>query len=203
MRSNYQSSVKICKHRLGRALLYVLDTYEDDAEVDTYISWISSEKKQKLYAPVLSRYQEMNFVTPSQPGYKIKMRYKSALVSLWASEEDAAWLVKGSWYDLQDIIESWETNGLDQTLSFWGEKAWNLSDFDLSILKGGLEYIPEWLREEFSESFNSLEDVLNIDISSISTINEESIGNALDSAEWKIQDLLEQNFWWALRQFSQ
>jgi len=185
------------------ALFYVLDTYESQDEVNNYIATLSAQTKADVYDKVLSKYQSMNFVSADDPAYTKKMRYKHALVELWLEQEDIQRLVASSWYDLQDILESEGTQWLQETVKFVWENASKLSPSDLSLLKGGLDYIPEGLLEEFSESFDTLWDILDIDFSKVSEINTDSVWNALDQAEWKIQDLLEDNFWSTLDKFTQ
>ncbi len=185
------------------ALFYILDTYEDQSKVDSYISWLSEDSKTDLYDYVLWKYQQMNFVSPSDSNYNKKMRYKSALVSLWVSTTDSQRLVASSWYDLQDIVESENAAWLEQTVRFLWNNIDKLSESDVSILKGWLDYIPEGLLEEFSGSFDQLGDILDIDFSQISEINSDSIWNALDGAEEKIQDLLEENFGGTLQKLTQ
>jgi hypothetical protein len=75
------------------AILYVLDTYENQNEVDSYISSMSDDKKIAVYNDVLSLYQEMNFISPDDLEYERKMRYKKALVTLNVDELNSQRLV--------------------------------------------------------------------------------------------------------------
>jgi hypothetical protein len=60
----------------------------------------------------------MNFVEASgnYENYKRKIFYKKALILLSSSETDTQRLIQSSAYDLQDIIESQSTNGINETL---------------------------------------------------------------------------------------
>jgi len=184
------------------ATLYVLDTYEQDVDVENYLKSLSDGNKQEVYPEILSVYQEMNFVGPGSWEYERKMRYKSALVTLDVNPENSQRLVAVTGYDLQDIIDSGSSEWLAQTLEFINSNVDWLNPENLNILKWWLDYIPEWLLEEFSENFNSLWDILDIDFGKLQNINSWTIGEVLDSTDDAIQNFLDENVGWLLDQFS-
>jgi len=184
------------------ATLYVLDTYEHEEDVENYLNSLSESKKQEVYPNILSVYQKMNFVSPDSWEYERKMRYKSALVTLDVNPENSQRLVAVTGYDLQDIIDSGNSEWLTQTLEFINSNVDWLNPKNLNILKWWLDYIPEWLLEEFSENFNSLWDILNIDFNSLQDINSRTIGDVLDSTDNAIQNFLDENVGWLLDQLS-
>jgi len=64
------------------ALFYVLDTYESDNDVVEYILKMDDEQKTKVYDSILSKYQDINFISGKSAIYKKKLRYKKALILL-------------------------------------------------------------------------------------------------------------------------
>lgn len=184
------------------ATLYVLDTYQEQEDVNQYFNSMSQKDKIKVYDDVLSAYQEMNFVSPGDNEYETKMRYKKALVSLDVDNWNTQRLVVTAAYDLQDIIDSWNTEDLSTTLWFINKHVESLDSDNLNVLKWGLNYVPEGLLNEFSESFNSLWEVLNINFSTIKTVNSGTIGDILDSADSAIKWFLDDNVGGLIQQFS-
>ena len=184
------------------ATFYVLDTYEDQRDIELYIAGLSDSKKQKIYSDVLSEYQEMNFVSANDEAYAKKMRYKEALVLLDVNDENTQRLVASSAYDLQDMLDSRNTAKIWNTLSFIEDNINQLDAQNLDIVKNWLDYIPEDLQNEFSESFNSLWDILNIDFSQIKNVNSNTLWDVLDSTDAAIQNFLDDNVWWLIEQFS-
>lgn len=184
------------------AILYVLDTYQDDEDVHTYISSLSLDTRERVYPDVLSRYQDINFISSLDAAYETKLRYKKALVNLDVNQENSQRLVLTSAFDLQDIIDSWSTRWLKETLQFIQVNAASLDRENLNILKWWLDYIPEGLLEEFSENFNALWKILNIDFSQIQNINSWTFWEVLDTTDRVIQDFLEENVGGLLNQFS-
>lgn len=184
------------------AILYVLDTYQDDEDVHTYISSLSLDTRERVYPDVLSRYQDINFISSLDAAYETKLRYKKALVNLDVNQENSQRLVLTSAFDLQDIIDSWSTRWLKETLQFIQVNAASLDRENLNILKWWLDYIPEGLLEEFSENFNALWKILNIDFSQIQNINSWTFWEVLDTTDRVIQDFLEENVGGLLDQFS-
>jgi UDP-N-acetylmuramyl tripeptide synthase len=66
---------------------------------------LSDIEKSEYYKDVLSRYQELNFVTPDNPElFEEKMRLKEILINLSNQDEDA--LVRYSLYDLKYAINN-------------------------------------------------------------------------------------------------
>jgi len=184
------------------AIFYVLDTYEDYRDVDTYISSLSPDTREQVYPDVLSRYQEINFVSSLDTAYYTKLRYKKALIDLDVNSENSQRLVVTSAFDLQDIIDSWSTQWLGETLNFIQGNASSLDSENLNILKWWLDYIPEGLLEEFSDNFNTLWEILNIDFSQIQNINSWTFWEVLDTTDQAIQNFLEENVGGILDQFS-
>lgn len=184
------------------AILYVLDTYESTQDINRYIATMSESEKKKVYDTVLSVYQEMNFVSPSDDVYSRKMNYKRALIALDSEGKNSQRLINAAWYDLQDILESGNTQWLEDTIEFLQNNIQKLDEENIFLLKGGLQYIPEELLEEFWNSFQQLGEILNIDISNLQNINPSKIGNALDTVDGAIQNFLDENVGWLLQQIS-
>jgi hypothetical protein len=130
------------------------------------------------------------------------MRYKKALVTLNVDELNSQRLVVTAWYDLQDMLESGNTQWVEETVSFIQDNIKGMNPENLSLLKWWLEYIPAWLLEEFSESFDSLWEILNIDFSQVKNINSGTIWDVLDSADSTIKGFLDDNVGGLLEQFS-
>jgi excinuclease UvrABC helicase subunit UvrB len=100
------------------------------------------DKKIAVYNDVFSLYQEMNFISPDDLEYERKMRYKKALVTLNVDELNSQRLVVTAGYDLQDMLESGNKQGIKDTVSFIQDNVQGMNPENLSLLKGGLEYIP-------------------------------------------------------------
>lgn len=186
------------------ALLYKLDTSKSYESVSEYIESLSESKKKDLYNDVLSKYQSMNVISwEDTAAYNKKLFYKRALIDLSPDSTDTKRLLESSVYDLQDIVDSGSTEWLTSTLHLLNDNSSLISDVDMSFLQGGLEYIPEDLLEEFKSSFGQLEDILDIDFSRLKNINSDSIWNALNEADWAIQNFLEDNVWGLLKKVTQ
>lgn len=175
-------------------ILYELDNADDFLKIEAQIEKIDDTKKQEVYNAVLSKYQSMNFIGAGDyQAYKRKIFYKKALITLSTDSVDTQRLVQSTAYDLQDIVESENTIGVSETLALLYENKQALGDIDMSFLSGWLEYLPVELLEEFKANFWSLSDIFNIDMSSIKNIDSDWVGDLLDAADKKIQDLLEKN----------
>lgn len=184
------------------ALLYVLDTYESQEDINTYISSLPDSKKIKVYDSVLAAYQEMNFISSEDEQYARKIKYKEALVLLNVDEENSQRLIASTAYDLQDIIDAGNSIKLSETLKFLEENAPSLSNENRDILKWGLQYIPEDLLQEFWANFDTLWNILNIDFSQIKNVNAGSLWDILDTTDTAIQNFLDDKVWDLLDQFS-
>lgn len=176
-------------------ILKELNTTDNFETVENKIDTLKIKNKKKVYNAVLSKYQSMNFVEASgnYENYKRKIFYKKALILLSSSETDTQRLIQSSAYDLQDIIESQSTNGINETLEILSANKEILWDFDMSFLSGGLEYLPEGLLQEFKTSFWDISDIFNIDTSSIKDINTDSVSDLLNEADGVVQGFLDKN----------
>jgi len=182
---------------------YVLNTYEQDKDVDSYIAGLWNKQKIKVYSHIFSIYQKMNFISADSEAYERKLRYKQALIDLDVDSENSSRLILTSWFDLEAITESWWSKWLSDTIKFLWKNIEKLPQADVSLLQGGFDSIPDGLLDEFSESFQELWDMLNIDISKIGDIDTDTIWDTLDSADKKLQEILENNFWSTLDKLSQ
>jgi hypothetical protein len=100
-----------------------LNTTDNFETVENKINNLSEKSRKKVYNAVLSKYQSMNFVGASgnYESYKRKLFYKKALISLSDNVIDTKRLIQSTAYDLQDIVESKNTNGIRETLMLLSE----------------------------------------------------------------------------------
>ena len=97
-------------------ILYELDTADQYVKVEKLLIKVSDSKKESVYKAVLSRYQDVNFITSRDyEMYKRKVFYKKALIYL-ADDYDKEALVRSSAYDLQDILQSGNNDLISETL---------------------------------------------------------------------------------------
>jgi len=184
------------------AILYVLDSYENQRDIDAYIASMSQDKKEAVYNNVLSEYQKINFVSPQSEEYARKIRYKKALISLNIDNNNSDRLITRTWYDLQDILQTWSDAWLQQTITLLRDNIDRLSSQEISLIRWDINSIPKWLLDEFSNSFDDLWEILNVDFSKLGNVNDLDIWSTLDAADGAIKNFLDENVGWFLEKFS-
>ncbi len=183
-------------------ILYELDTAQEYENIEKLLIKIPENKKGSIYTAVLSKYQSMNFISARDyEFYKRKIFYKRALVFL-ADYEDKQQFIESSMYDLQDILETGDLLGIQESLSFLQENTDIIQNIDASFLQDSIENIPSALKDEFRDSLESIRDIFqwDVDISpkDITHITKDGL-NTIDS--W-IQDFLDKNLWETLEKIS-
>lgn len=129
-------------------------------DIDAIISEVagySVDAQQKIYNFIYQKYQDLNFVKPDDIKlYELKIRYKKLLISLDADGYNAQRLIETSVYDLEFISKQEIMDGLEGTLELFQNNADILEKNNISLPQLNFDYIPEGLRQEFSENFSSI-----------------------------------------------
>ena len=124
-------------------------------EIQEILDTVSSSEKDELYAAVLSKYQNINFIKARDyEFYKRKVFYQKTLAFLW-SDEDTQVLVRSSVYDLQDMLEIGDVSAMSDTLWFLSEHKDVLPEIDSSFLTESLSWIPKGLQGEFMDQLDN------------------------------------------------
>ena len=168
-------------------VLYELDNGKDFGKIEKLISWLSDENKGFLYEEVTAKYQKLNFVDYSDENlYKSKLFYKKVLLLL-ASPINKENLIKYSVFDFKDILKSWDTKNLQETISLLSENKDFLKNLDSDFLNTiNLELIPNDLKEIFKDNFEGLKWIFGDnfsdfdDLDSLEEKAKEKIGETLD-----------------------
>lgn len=180
-------------------ILYELDTADQYVKVEKLLIKVSDSKKESVYKAVLSRYQDVNFITSRDyEMYKRKVFYKKALIYL-ADDYDKEALVRSSAYDLQDILQSGNNDLISETLWFLLEQKETLSRIDTSFLQEDFSLLPEWLKAQFQNDFSDIGDMFDIDFQSIPVKPQE----ILDNIDKGIQNFLDENAGALIEKFAQ
>lgn len=190
-------------------IIHELNTNSDYEVVAGLLSDVSEGQKKAVYDAILSKYQEMNFISVKDfEFYKRKIFYKKALLQL-ANSADKEALLRTSAYDVEDVVNSGDFAALDDVLSTFSGYSEHLGDFDFSWLGQEVDLLPESLKKEFGNSFNQLNDMfdLGIDASAFNDLDLDSIGEkaqeSLDNLDEGIQNFLDKNAGGLLDKFAQ
>ncbi len=174
-------------------IIYELDTTNDYASVAQLIENMSAKKRQKVYQKVESRYQTLNFVSPSQQDlFTRKMYYKQALLDLAESPEEKENLLISTMYDLQDSMITENSSAITETLTILAKNTQYLWNIHLTSIFS-VEDIPDVFFDEIEENFHNLKEAFNIDY--IKKIRIDSAKDILDNADDVIHNTLDTTFW--------
>ena len=170
-------------------VLYELDNGKDFEKIEKIISWLSDKDKEFLHKEVNTKYQKLNFVSPSEDEfYKEKVLYKKTLLLL-ASTKDKENLVKYSIFDFKDILDSSDNKNFKETLSLLSDNKEVLENLNFDFKNTiNLELIPEDLRKEFKNNFEELKGVFG---DSFSDVNLDDLSGLKNKAEEKIEETLD------------
>ena len=153
------------------------------------IEELSEQKKKELYNELLLEYQKFNFIdTKDIELYRKKLEIKKELIKV-SSEENKQNLIRTSFYDLDDLLKNENFEELSETFKIFASNPNSLKGIDVKLT----DYIdvdifktidlPEWLKTEFSNSFDNIKNILNIDLNNNSIIDsaKESLDNVKDT----------------------
>ncbi len=166
--------------------IYELDTDQDYDTLVEIIPLLSSSQKADVYDIVLSRYQKLNFVSPSDgEQYTEKLLYKRLLITLSPSEQDKERLVETSLYDFKDAINLQDIPAFTQTLGLLEENKDIIQQIDTSAIIGNIDLLPDDLEQIFLQNLSDIGGFLKWGIPDTSSINIETGKQALDTVtEW-------------------
>lgn len=175
-------------------LLQALAKSNDYKEVQQILENISPNERDEMYAAVLSKYQNINFITARDyEFYKRKVFYKKALITL-GSPADTQGLVRSSVYDLQDMLELWDTNAVSDTLNFLSEHKNTLEDIDSSFLSDSIAKLPNKLWSELQEQLQGFEGILDFSLPSPEGIDvgtfEQKARDSIKSIDSGVQEFI-------------
>lgn len=132
------------------------------------IDWVVDKKqKQKLYNKIISDYQKLNFVDPSNDDlFKKKIELKDALIKL-STWENKAMLLENTFYDFKNIVNLKKYKDMDLLLPI----LWNNKDLLKSLnfrSKVNFNALPEQLKYKLIELkiifLDKVNSIKNIDI---------------------------------------
>ena len=180
-------------------ILYELDTSEDFTRTEVLISKLSERARVRTLELVESRYQDFNFLHPSDDVlYARKIRYQEALLLLSDNAAFQQTLLERTLLDLQSSVNFWNTKEVEVITALLESYSNILPGIESSFVEQALGWIWEELWNEFQRTKNTLEEIFQIDFSEFSL---ESPSNILDTTSDTIQNFLEDNFWDTLRNF--
>ena len=180
-------------------ILYELDNSESFERTEGLISNLSQNGRRKTKELIQSRYQDFNFVSPSEENlYARKIRYQKALLLLSDDQVFQRSVLERSLLDLQASVSSWNTSEVEVITSLL-ESHWDIvPNIDVGVLDSVLWWLWDELWNELERTRSVLEDIFQIDFSQISIGGAEHI---LDGASGTIEEFLEDNFGNTIRNF--
>ena len=159
-------------------------------KIESWASGLSAEKREDLYAEVLSKYQSINFVdTDDTELYDKKTLYKRTMLLLTQDTEEKEMLLRSTLLDLEEIIKSKNFDNMWDTLSIITENKDLLKNIDIKSIISTQDLIPESLKNMLWDNFDDIKSLLNIDIKA--TDFPTDIWSLKDKAEEKIADGLD------------
>ena len=131
------------KHKI----LKELETGQSFEKIDTWSAKLSEKKRLDTYNEVLSRYQSINFIDPSDTDfYGKKTMYKKTLILLSQDTEEKEMLLRSTLLDLEDMIKSKNLDNIGGTLSIITENKDLLKNIDIKSIISTQDLIPESLK---------------------------------------------------------
>ncbi len=171
-------------------ILKELEFGQDYEKIQKWVSWLSADKKAKLYERVLSDYQKINFVKIDDAGlYEKKTLYKRTLILLSNDTTEKEILLRSTLLDFEDIIKTKSLDKIGGTLSIITENKELLKNLDVKNIISSEDLIPENLKELLGDNFDDIKSLLNIKIPT--DISVDSITDLKDKAEEKLTDSLD------------
>ncbi len=165
-------------------VLNSINSFDNIDKVKGKITKLNEKNKKYIYDKVFKRYQSFNFLTPEDTNYDKKLYYKEILFATSYDEKNTESLIKNSLYDINDIVSSNNLSKLKESLELLisnKEKIKNLNiDFNNYV---DMTKIPNWLKESMIESLKPRFD---------------SVKDLKEKADWKINQFLDDNFWWLI-----
>lgn len=157
------------------------------------IESLTQEKKQELYNELLKDYQKLKFIEVSDIElYNQKLSLKKQLIKV-SSDENKKNLIRTSFYDLDDLFKNRNFSQLSDTFEIFAKNPSSLEAIDVRFT----DYIdlksfnnidlPEWLKQEFKNNFESIKQSLNIDFED--NIFVDSAKKQIDNLKYKVDDI--------------
>lgn len=162
-----------------------LDTFINIEDLN--IDWIvTSEQKQVLYDKIISDYQKLNFIDPSNEDlFKKKIELKDALIKL-STWENKTMLLENTFYDFKNIVDLKKYEDIDLLLP----TLWDNTDLLRSLNfrnKVNFDGLPEQLKDKFIELKIIILDKTN----EIKNINIDAKLDEIDSGiKWQLDNIV-------------
>ena len=174
------------KHKI----LKELEMGQNFEKIESWSAKLSAKKKSETYDEVLSRYQSINFIDPSDADfYGKKTLYKKTMILLSEDTEEKEILLRSTLLDLEDMIKSKNLDNIGDTLSIITDNKDLLKNIDIKSIISTEDLIPESLKNMLGDNFDDIKSLLNINIKA--TDFPTDIWSLKNKAEEKIADGLD------------
>ena len=149
------------KHKI----LKELEMGQNFEKIESWSAKLSAKKKSETYDEVLSRYQSINFIDPSDADfYGKKTLYKKTMILLSEDTEEKEILLRSTLLDLEDMIKSKNLDNIGDTLSIITDNKDLLKNIDIKSIISTEDLIPESLKNMLGDNFDDIKSLLNINI---------------------------------------
>ena len=180
-------------------IAYELDNSENFESSKELISRLSQSGREKTKILVQSRYQDFNFISPSEELlYGRKIRYQEALLLLSDDTHFQQSILERTMFDLQASAKSWNIQDVEALTSILISYSEIIPNIESSLVDAVIWWIWTELWNELDKTRGALETLFQIDFWDISFTSPDTI---LDGASRTIENFLEDNFWDTIRNF--
>lgn len=170
-----------------------LDYFDSLSEIN--IKELSKEKKDALYNKLLTKYQELNFISPDN--YELfskKLEYKKVLIEL-APENDKKSLINNTLYDFKESIKTNNYWNIESIISIFEDNLdtvkWFKVDFNDYF---DVNMIPEEFKEIFINNYKLFENIFGSNlVAKIPNINIDDLKLINNNVQSKINKQLDNN----------
>lgn len=170
----------------------------DIDKIKKLISEMTDENKNKLYYILMFDYQKLNIIDSSSDLFTKKMNYRDVLM-LVATDENKKTILKYTFYDLNDSLNTYSWANLDSITGFlWANKNYISSLWvDTSVVDlSGRNLNLDWLKSIMWNNMQNLENILWVE--KLKSLKWDSVKETLDninnSAKEKVNDTLDSIF---------
>lgn len=167
-------------------------------KIKKLISEMTDEDKNKLYYMLMFDYQKLNIIDSSSDIFIKKMNYRDALM-LVATDENKKTILKYTFYDLNDSLNTYSWANLDSITGFlWANKNYISSIWvDTSVVDlSGKNLNLDWLKNIMWNNMQNLENILWVE--KLKALKwdtvKDTLNNINDSAKEKVNDTLNSIF---------
>ncbi|MDD5212999.1 MAG: FecR domain-containing protein [Candidatus Gracilibacteria bacterium] len=167
-------------------------------KIKKLISEMTDEDKNKLYYMLMFDYQKLNIIDSSSDIFIKKMNYRDALM-LVATDENKKTILKYTFYDLNDSLNTYSGANLDSITGFLGANKNYISSIgvDTSVVDlSGKNLNLDGLKNIMGNNMQNLENILGVE--KLKALKgdtvKDTLNNINDSAKEKVNDTLNSIF---------